>query len=245
MKWWARVFGDGPAVRPWAGGCRNPTLRCAATALGAAMFLGSACAPPPAPANGSTRPVQVRRPAAGPDTAPSGSLRQEQISVRLAVGALRIEVTPLADWVLEAAAPDTRDRLRQIAESHDPEVARSAGADEPVLFLVSFTSREAGTGFLPDALHMLSRGLRHRPAAIRAITPDWGSRRLAQQSTEMAVYAYGRGLDLTRRFTVEYEGVEDSSWSVRLTAIEAERARIGLGPGDAPQSFPGRSSSRP
>lgn len=214
--------------------------------LGAAMFLGTACAPPPAPADAEgVAPARSRGPAAGLVAAPAGSLRQEQISVRLAAGALRIEVTPLADWVLEAAAPDTRDRLQRIAEVHGPEVARSSGADEPVLFLVSFTSREAGTEFQPDDLHMLSRGLRHRPAAIRAITPDWGSRRLAQQTTEMAVYAYGQGLDLTRRFTVDYQGVEDSSWSVKVTAIEAERARIGRGPGDGPQSFGGLSSSRP
>lgn len=157
----------------------------------------------------------------------SGSLRQSQVSVRLGAGALRIEVTPLAAWVLEATAPDTRHRLQQIAEAHGPELARRAGVDEPVLFLVSLSSRQPGTEFEPDGLHMVSRGLRERPLAIRAITPGWGTRRLSLQTTETAVYAYGGGLDLERELTVVYQGVEDSSWSARVAAIEAERARIG------------------
>lgn len=207
-----------------------------AAALGMALGMGVAmsgwagCGPPPAPAQGA-RPGLAARPAAGADAAGSGSLRQDQISVRLTAGALRIEVTPLAGWVLEATAPDTRDRLQGIAELHGPELIRRSGAREPALFLVSFTSREQGAEFRPDDLHMLSRGLRERPVAIRAITPDWGSQRLSQQATAMAVYAYGDGLDLTRELTVAYQGVEDSSWSTRVTAIEAERVRIGRGPG--------------
>ena len=146
--------------------------------------------------------------------------------MRMVAGALRIEVTPLAEWVLEAAAPDTRDRLLRIAEVHRPELVRRSGVAEPTLVLVSFSSRQPDTGFQPDDLHLLSRGLRERPIAIRAITPDWGSNRLSQQASATAVYAYGDGLDLSRELTVSYQGAEDSSWSDRVTAIEAERARI-------------------
>ena len=98
---------------------------------------------------------------------------------------------------------------------------------EPALFLVSLSSRQPGTEFQPDDLRMVSRGLRERPLAIRAITPGWGSRRLSQQATETAVYAYDAGLDLTRELTVVYQEVEDSSWWAKVAAIEAERARIG------------------
>jgi len=157
----------------------------------------------------------------------SGSLTQAQISVRLTARALRIEVTPLAAWVLEAAAPDTRDRLQSIAETHGIELARRTGVSDPVLFLVSLSSRSQGTPFRPDDLHMLSRGLLERPLAIRPITPGWGSARLSVQASEIAVYAYGSDLDLTRELTVAYQGVEDSSWARKVVAIEAERGRIG------------------
>ncbi len=195
-------------------------------ALGAAVAGWAGCAPAAAP-GAVGGPVTEPRRAEGVDPARSGSLTQGQISVRLTVRALQIEVTPLASWVLEAAAPDTRDRLQRIAEAHEVEVARLSGVSDPVLFLVSLSSRSQGTPFRPDDLHMVSRGLRERPLAIRPITPGWGSGRLSVQASEIAVYAYGSDLDLTRELTVAYLGVEDSSWSRKLMAIEVELGRIG------------------
>ena len=184
------------------------------------------CAPAPAP-GAVGGPVTESRRLEVADRAHSGSLRQAQISVRLSAGALQIEVTPLAAWVLEAAAPDTRDRLVRIAEAHEIDLARRTGVSDPVLFLVSLSTRQQGTPFQPEDLHMVSRGLRERPLAIRPITPGWGSGRLSVQTSETAVYAYGLDLDLTRDLTVAYQGVEDTSWSRKVLAIEAERARIG------------------
>ncbi len=195
-------------------------------AWGVAVGGLGGCAPAAVP-EAEAVPVPESPRVGGVEGGRGGSLRQRQISVRLTSGALQIEVTPLAGWVLEAVAPDTRDRLHRIAEAHGPRLARRAGVAEPVLFLVSLSSRQPGTEFEPEDLHMVSRGLRARPLAIRAITPGWGSRRLSQQATETALYAYGDDVDLTRELTVVYGGVEDSSWSARVSAIEAERARIG------------------
>lgn len=195
-------------------------------ALGAAVAGWAGCAPAPAP-GAVGGPVAEPRRVEGVDPARSGSLTQEQISVRLTARTLRIEVTPLAAWVLEAAAPDTRDRLHRIAEAHEIEVARLSGVSDPVLFLVSLSSRSQGTPFRPDDLHMVTRGLRERPLAIRPITPGWGNGWLSVLTSEIAVYAYGSDLDLKRELTVAYQGVEDSSWARRVVAIEAELGRIG------------------
>lgn len=196
-----------------------------AVAVGGVVAVVGACAPA-APAGEAPVPSATSRPATQVDPSPSGSLRQDQISVRLTVGVLRIEVTPLAAWVLEAAAPDTRSRLARIAEVHMAEFAGRGSGDPVPLFLVSFSSSQPGTEFQPDDLHIVSRGLRERPLVVRAITPGWGSQRLSQQASAMAVYAYGDGVDLTRDLTVVYQGVEDSSWSNKVNVIEAERARI-------------------
>ena len=159
-------------------------------------------------------------------TTSSGTLTQEQISVRMTAGELRIELTPLAEWVLEAAAPDTRDRLARIGETHGPGLAGRSGGGAPVLFLVTFSSMRPGVEFHPDDLHLVSRGLRERPAAIQAITPGWGSRRLDQQQSAVAVYAYPESVDLSRDLTVRYRDREDSSWSAVVARVEAERGRI-------------------
>ena len=185
-----------------------------------------ACAPAPPPAGVSGPAAAAPRRTATEAAVPSGSLRQDQISVRMVAGALRIEVTPLEPWVLEAAAPDTRARLTRIGEAHREALTRQGGERGLTLFLVSFSSTEPGTGFQPDDLELVSRGLRERPVAIRAITPSWGSQRLDQQSTASAVYAFGGGVDLSRDLTVVYREVEDSSWGSKVPVIEAERGRI-------------------
>jgi len=235
---WMGCSNGGPTRRGLSGrgdspGGRGPGLACGLlrarwrVAVAAMVVAGwPGCAPAPAP-GAVGGPVAEPRRVEEVDPARAGTLTQAQISVRLAARALRIEVTPLADWVLEAAAPDTRDRLVRIAEAHGIELARRTGVPEPVLFLVSLSTRSQGTPFQPDDLHMLSRGLRQRPLAIRPITPGWGRGRLSVQTSEIAVYAYDSGLDLKRELTVAYQGVEDSSWARRVVAIEAERGRIG------------------
>ena len=192
---------------------------------GAVAVATAACAPAPPPGEARV-PAAVPRRNVPEAALPAGSLRQDEISVQLVAGALRIEVTPLASWVLEAAAPDTRDRLRRIAEAHGESLDRSGTDGTPSLFLVSFSSAQPGTEFHPDDLHLMSRGLRERPVAIRAITPGWGGQRLEQQSTATAVYAFGGELDLARELTVVYREVEDSSWAGKVAIIEAARGRI-------------------
>ena len=226
----------------WGTGATPRRMLTAASAtMVAAMVTGAAgCAP--ASVTGSVAGGGVApepRPAAAAAPSLAGSLRQDQISVTMTARALRIEVTPLAPWVLEAAAPDTRSRLARIAEAHGPALARRGGGADATLFLVSFSSAQGDAEFQPDDLHMVSRGLRERPLSIRAITPGWGSRRIPQRATETAVYVYGGDLDLTRDLTVEYQGVEDSSWAGKVTLIEAERGRIPRQDSRSP------SSSRP
>lgn len=191
-----------------------------------ALLVGSqGCAPAAQSGAPTAAAASPYRDAENPATS-SGTLRQEQISVRMTAGDLQIELTPLAAWVLEAAAPDTRNRLARIGETHGPDLARRSGEGAPVLFLVTFSSMRPGAEFHPDDLHLLSRGLRERPAAIQAITPGWGSRRLEQQQSAVAVYAYPESVDLSRELTVWYQDREDSSWSTIVARIEAERGRI-------------------
>ena len=194
-------------------------------ALIAISLGGTGCAPAPPP-GGVAGPAQAPRRGGDSEPGRSGSLRQDQISVRMAVADVRVELTPLAEWVLEAAAPDTRDRLARIAQTHAPGLASRAGEAEAVLFLVTFSSIRSGAEFQPDDLHLVSRGLRERPLAIQAITPSWGSHRLAQQESAVAVYAYPGAVDLSRDLVVSYQGEEDSSWSSIVSAVEAERGRI-------------------
>ena len=154
-----------------------------------------------------------------------GTLTQAQFTLELESGALQIQVTPLAESVIRLAAPDTYQRLAGLSASAR-ESLRSRIRDETPFFLVSLFSRAPDTPYEPENLHLVNGGLRYRPAAIEAITPGWGGNRLRQQEIQMAVYAFGVGIDLDLRLTVEYEGVINTSWDAILHQLELERARV-------------------
>ena len=154
-----------------------------------------------------------------------GTLIQDEFTLTLESGALRVKVTPLAESVIRLAAPDTYERLAGLARSTRTDAGAGGGTD-PSLFLVSFFSRDPTVRYEPESVHIVNRGLRYRPLAIRAITPGWGEQRLRQEETQIAVYAFDSAIDLEITLAVEYEGARDTSWEGILTRLELERARV-------------------
>lgn len=155
-----------------------------------------------------------------------GTLRQDDVSLSLRSGELQVKVTPLAEWVIRLTAPDTYRRLHGIAEGHREALVRQTGRPAPALFLVSFFSLAPDVPYQPEALAILSGGIRHRPLAIRPVTPGWGVQRLDQREVRLAVYAFDGGMELETEMTVEYSGVRDESWNRILTELQAERERV-------------------
>ncbi|MDP2959040.1 MAG: hypothetical protein Q8N53_21640 [Longimicrobiales bacterium] len=182
-----------------------------------ALGLAAACALP-AGAPGTPAPDVLPPPG-------FGTLRQDEVSVALASEALQIKVTPLAESVTLATAPDTYRRLSGLTGRFGPEAVRSTGADAPALFLVSFYSESPDVSFVPEELQLIARGVRLRPGAILPVTPGWGQRRLQQRETEVAVYAFADGVDLESDLVVAYGLVESGAWAAILPRVQAERAR--------------------
>jgi len=154
-----------------------------------------------------------------------GTMLQDDFTLTLESGALRVKVTPLAESVIRLAAPDTYERLAGLAQSSRNALRSQTGAD-PSLFLVSLFSRDPTVRYEPESLHILNRGRRFRPEAIHAITPGWGGQRLRQEETQIAVYAFDPAVDLEIALTVEYEDARDGSWEGILTRLELERMRV-------------------
>ena len=75
-----------------------------------------------------------------------GTLRQEDVSLSLTSGDLRLMVTPLHESVTHVTAPDTQRRLSGLVQAHAP----SAGGDGSGLFLVSFFSERPDVRFVPE-----------------------------------------------------------------------------------------------
>ncbi len=132
------------------------------------LLTAAACAAPPAEPAGA--PSSATLPPPG-----YGRLRQDQFTVELRQGLLQIRITPLEEWVLRLAAPDTYSRLHSLAAQHRGAGAEGpASASAPSLFLVSFFSREAGVPFQPTDLVIESGGRVFRVAQVRGMTPGWG-----------------------------------------------------------------------
>ena len=154
-----------------------------------------------------------------------GTLRQDDVTLSIASGDLQVKVTPLEESVIVTTAPDTYRRLNGLVRAHGRRAAEEAGMAEPTLFLVSFFSDGQGATFVPEEVQLRSMGVRHRPAAIVAVTPGFGQRRLRQRETEMAIFAFSPEVDLESDLTVMYGLVENAGWSVILTRVQAERSR--------------------
>lgn len=159
-------------------------------------------------------------PAAEPLPPPGhGTLSQREVSLTLRSGDLQLMVTPLAESVLVATAPDTYQRLSALAAPY------RVGAEDASIFLVSFFSDHPDVRFVPEEVQFLSRGLRVRPRSIEPLTPGWGVRRVAQRATEMAVYVFDRAVDLESDAVLHYGFEQSNEWSIILPRIQSERAR--------------------
>jgi hypothetical protein len=98
--------------------------------------------------------------------------------------------------------------------------------NDPSLFFVSFFSYDPDVTYEPEDLRLENRGLRYRPRGIQPVTPGWGSQRLGQQETQMAIYAFDRGIDLEVDLAVEYGMERNAGWEHILPVIHAERAKV-------------------
>jgi hypothetical protein len=154
-----------------------------------------------------------------------GSLRQEEITLSLLDGAVQVQMTPLEEWVIRLAAPDTYQRLSALRASR--EAASEPGSSSTgKRFLVSFYSEEEGQEFHPEDLHLENLGRRQLATMIQPMTPGWGTQRLGQRTAESAVYTFRDELNLDAGLVAEYRGVRTHDWTTILSDLLAEQARV-------------------
>ncbi|MBI4541254.1 MAG: hypothetical protein HY704_17265 [Gemmatimonadetes bacterium] len=165
-----------------------------------------------------------------------GTLRQDEVTLALRSEALLIKVTPLPEWIIRLLAPDTYERLAGLARAHQETVARQISVRDPLLIFVSFFSYAPNVTFEPEDLQILSYDRRFRPLAIVPVTAGWGIRRLAQQETQIAVYAFDPSIDLRAGLVVEYRGSQNAEWEERIIPkLDEERAKVRARASPAPR----------
>lgn len=167
----------------------------------------------------------------GGDLPPAGygTLRQDDIAVRIATPNLQIQVLPLDERVIRLLTNDSYAALHGIRELKASQIDSAAaryGVTRPSLFIVTFFGLQPRAQFVPDDLTITSRNQFFRPIAIVPISPQWAEQQLQQRQTATAVYVFSDGIAVLEPFTVSYEGASSNTWSKVLRTLDAERAAV-------------------
>lgn len=169
--------------------------------------------------------------AADPRLPPAGfgTLRQEDVAVRLETGTFALRVIPLDESILRLLAPDSYASLHRLRESRDADIREAAdrsAVTDPVLFAVTFFGLQQRARFVGEDLTITSRNRLFRPVAILPVSPRWHEQQLFQRETATAVYLFDDGIALLEPFTVSYSGMSSTHWERILPTLDRERAAI-------------------
>lgn len=158
-----------------------------------------------------------------------GSLSQDDITVLVQEGGVRIKIVPLSEWVIRLTAPDTYRRLNgyKVARGEDilDEAAQGGENRWPTVFFVTFFSQAVEESFEPNDLQIRNENFLYRPVGILPVTPDFGRERLRQQETQIALYLFSADIDLNLPTTVKYRSAEADRWTSILRTLDSEQAR--------------------
>ncbi len=197
---------------PWA-------LACSATQTGAHSAAGHADA-------GSTPQDTVGR-----DLVPAGfgSLRQDDIAVKIRLPGLLVRAIPLDESIIRLLSPDSYRALRELRQGRRnaiTQLARRQGVRGESLWYISFYGLEPEARFSPREVVISEGGRDFRPLDVVPLTPGFGEQRLTQREIQSAIFLFEDGMDVSQPLTVSVETTRDFSWDSTLRLIERERALV-------------------
>ncbi|MFN2603034.1 MAG: hypothetical protein ABR582_09795 [Gemmatimonadaceae bacterium] len=158
-----------------------------------------------------------------------GSLRQDDIAIRLEPQGLIVRAIPLDENVIRLLTPDSYRALRDLEESDRTaidRITRRSGGRRPAVWYVSFYGLQPEVRFSPMDLVISSAGQDFRPIDVLPLTTGFGEQRLSQRETQSAVYLYPGDIDVDHPLVVTFQGERDATWEQTLQRIERERALV-------------------
>ena len=158
-----------------------------------------------------------------------GTLRQDDIAIRLELQGLIVRAIPLDESVIRLLTPDSYRALRELQESNKASisaVARRMGGQRPDLWYVSFYGVQPDVHFSPMELIVTSGGRDFRALDVIPLSSGFGEERLQQRETQSALYLFDEAIDLDQPLTVTFQTLTNSDWELILQAIERERALV-------------------
>ena len=168
---------------------------------------------------------------AAQDTIPVGygTLRRDDVVMRLATGTVEVQVLPLEQQVIRLLATDTYRSITQLVWSRSDDIREAAargGTEHPTLMLVTFLGDVPQARFNPEDLTVTSRGRLFRPIGIVPLSPTWSSFQLDARQQAAAIYLFEPGISVREQLTVGYQGLSTDAWTRALRLLDQERARV-------------------
>ena len=158
-----------------------------------------------------------------------GTLKRDDIAVRLASDQIELQVLPLDEQVIRLLAPDTYRSLAMLITARRTAIdslARQLGLHHPTLVLVTFFGLVPQARFTPEDVNLGSSGQLFRPVGIVPLSPRWGSNQLDAREQATAIYVFEQGVSLREDLTISYQGMSSDAWARSARALDQERARV-------------------
>lgn len=159
-----------------------------------------------------------------------GTLRQDDIALRVSQFGLQVRAIPLDETVIRVLSPDSYRALRDLVASQRDrlvQLQRRTALPRLSLWYVSFFALEQGeTRFSPMEFNISNVGRDFQPLDVIPLSPGFGSQRLRQREVQHALYVFDGQVDVNQPLAIVYETARNDEWSILLHRIERERALV-------------------
>lgn len=202
------------------------------------LAAGLAVACLPSPPSGANTPVAATTDTLQVVPAGFGTLKQDDIAIRVSQFGLRVRAIPLDESVTRVLSPDSYTALSDLLKSQSArlaELSRRTALPRLSVWYVSFFSQEVGEArYSPLELIITNVGRDFRPLDVIGLSPGFGLQRVRQREVQSALYVFDGQLDVNQPLVVAYETARATNWSVILQRIERERALVRSRAGSRP-----------
>lgn len=158
-----------------------------------------------------------------------GSLRQEEVAIRIQLPAVLVRAVPLDESITRLLSPDSYRALRDLERSRRAEIEQLAWRHRvrnPSLWYISFFGLEPEARFSPMEIVITSAGRDFRPLDVVPLSTGFGGQRIRQREVQSAIFLFDDGININLPLTMTVESVPNASWGGILRAVERERALV-------------------
>lgn len=182
----------------------------------------------------AVRSSGAQQPRTAADTTPLpagfGTLKQDDIAVRVQYNALQVRALPLDETVIRTLSPDSYRALRELRESKRTlvdSVLKRTGLPGASLWYVQFFNSEQGEArFSPLEIVINSAGRDFRALDVFALTPGFGEQRLLQREVQAGLYVFDPSVDVNQPLVITFETRSSDAWGTLLKRVDRERSLI-------------------